>query len=262
VKFIDTHTHLFDSRFDTDRQEAVARAVAAGVDRMVLPATDLGSHGALIELAKTQPEHTFAAMGVHPTSINDNPAWRDELAAVERCLEHPPVRFCAVGEIGLDLHWSRDFLAEQQQALRFQIELALRHGLPVLVHNREAFEETFGIFSDYASRGLRGIFHSFSGTWEEYRALRSLGDFKFGIAGVVTYKKSQIAELLPRMDPDDLVLETDAPYLPPVPYRGRRNESAWIPLIAEKVAGLLGLTLDETARITTRNALEIFDFKS
>jgi TatD DNase family protein len=260
VKLIDTHTHLFDRAFDDDRSSVIERAVAAGVQRMVLPAIDSGSHQALIALAQTYPEHTFATMGLHPTSVNDNPAWREELAAVERWLENPPMRFYAVGEIGLDLYWSRDFLAEQQEALRRQIEWALKYDLPVIVHNREAFDETIRLFSDYASRGLRGVFHSFSGTAEQYRTMRRLGGFKFGIGGAVTYKNSPVAAVVADMAPDDLVLETDSPYLTPVPYRGRRNESAHLPLIAEKIAGIQRIPVDVLARVTTRNAEEVFRF--
>jgi len=262
MELIDTHTHLFDPRFEADFPAVMARAAAAGCHRCVLPGTDTASHPALIALAEAWPERLFAAMGLHPTSVNDNPRWREDLAVVENYLNNPPVRFWAVGEIGLDLHWSRDWLAEQQEALRFQIELAIAHRLPVLLHSREAFEPMLAVLSDYAGRGLRGIFHSFSGTAEEYRALRRLGDFKFGIAGVVTYKKALIAQTLPEMDPADLVLETDAPYLPPVPYRGQRNESAYLVPIAQKVAELTGLTPDEVARLTTRNAGEVFGFSS
>lgn len=260
MELIDTHTHLFDPRFADDMPAVMARAAAVGCHRCVLPATDTASHPALVALANAWPGRLYAAMGLHPTSVNDNPAWREDLAVVEKSLNDPPVRFWAVGEIGLDLHWSGDWLAEQQAALRFQIELALRRDLPVLLHSREAFEPTLALLSDYAGAGLRGIFHSFSGTVAEYRALRALGDFKFGIAGTVTYKKALIAETLPAMDPADLVLETDAPYLPPVPYRGQRNESAYLIPIAQKVAELTGLSPDEIARITTRNAEAVFGF--
>ena len=258
MKLIDSHTHLFDEQFNADRSEVVSRAVAAGVKRMVLPAVDSGSHEALIGMVEAYPEQVFAMMGLHPTSVNDNPAWREELAIVERYLSDPPVRFYAVGEIGLDLYWSKDFLTEQEEALRFQIELALKHDLPVVVHNREAFDDTIRVFSDYTSRGIRGIFHSFSGTAEQYRVMCGLGDFKFGIGGVATYKKSQVAAVVADMELDDIVLETDSPYLTPVPFRGKRNESAYLVYVAEKIAEIKGIPVEEVARTTTRNAEAVF----
>ena len=256
--YIDSHTHLYAEQFDADREEVIRRAVETGVVRMFLPAVDSGSHDALIALAREFPENCFAMMGLHPTSVNDNPAFRQELEQVERLLEQPPVKFYAVGEIGLDLYWSRDFLAEQEEALRFQIELALRRDLPVVVHTREAFDDMIRVFSDYRSCGVRGIFHSFAGTPEQYRTLRALGDFRFGIGGVVTYKNSKVAEAVAGMELADIVLETDAPYLPPVPFRGKRNESAYVTYIAEKVAEIKGVPVEEVARATTANAARMF----
>lgn len=258
VEYIDTHTHLYDERFDEDREAVIRRAVDAGVARMLLPAVDSESHEALIALAKACPDNCFALMGFHPTSANENPAFREELEAVERLLADPPVPFYAVGEIGLDLYWSKDFLREQEEALRFQIELALRYDLPVVVHTREAFEEIIGVFSDYRARGVRGIFHSFAGTSDHYRRIRELGDFRFGIGGVVTYKNSKIAPVVAGMELSDIVLETDSPYLPPVPYRGKRNESAYTVIIAEKVAEIKGIPVEEVARATTETACRLF----
>ena len=258
MQFIDTHTHLYDEKFDEDRKAAVCRAVEAGVTRMILPAVDSASHEALSALAGMHPDHCFAAIGFHPTSVNDNPDFRQELALVEKILENPPLPLYAVGETGLDLYWSRGFLREQEEALRFQIELAIRYDLPVILHTREAFEEIIRVVSDYRSRRLRGVFHSFAGTVEQYRTMRELGDFRFGIGGVVTYKNSPVAQVVAGMDLQDIVLETDAPYLPPVPFRGKRNESAHIVYVAEKIAEIKGLPVEEIAQATTSNAEQLF----
>lgn len=200
-------------------------------------------------------------MGLHPTSVNGNPRWREELDRVERLLQEPPAGippFCAVGEIGLDLYWSRDYRAEQTEAFRRQIELALAIGLPVAVHTREAWPETLALLDDYRGRGLRGVFHAFSESPETYRALKETGDFLFGIGGVVTFKKSRLADTVRAMELDDLVLETDAPYLTPAPHRGRRNEPAYVRYVCEKVAALKGLSPEEVAAATTRNAARLF----
>ncbi len=258
MNFIDSHTHLYEPRFDADRKEMLQRAVDAGVTRMLLPGVDSESHDALIALAKSHPGHCFAMMGMHPTSANETPDYQTELSLVERLLAEAPVPFYAVGETGLDLHWSRDFLREQQEAFRFQIELALKFDLPLVIHTREAFAETLAVLSEYRSRGLRGVFHCFSGTAQEYRVLRGLGDFRFGIAGMVTYKNASLAAVVAEMELADLVLETDAPYLPPVPHRGQRNESAYIPLIAAKVAEIKGIPLEKVARETTKNTERLF----
>lgn len=258
MQFIDTHTHLYDEKFDVDRATAIQRAVDAGVGRMLLPAVDSESHDALIALTQAFPENCLAMTGFHPTSTNDNPDFRRELERVAEMLENPPVKFWGIGETGLDLYWSRDFLREQEEALRFQIELALRYDLPIVLHTREAFDEIIRVVADYRTRGLRGIFHSFAGTPEHYRTIRTLGDFRFGIGGVVTYKNSQVAPVVAEMELSDIVLETDAPYLPPVPFRGKRNESAYIPLIAAKVAEIKGIPLEEVARTTTENAEKLF----
>ncbi|MCD8186043.1 MAG: TatD family hydrolase [Rikenellaceae bacterium] len=256
--YIDTHTHLYDERFDADRPETIRRAVERGVRRMFLPAIDSESHDRLIDLARSWPGTCLAMIGFHPTSVNDNPEWRSELECAARLLEESPVPFYGIGEMGLDLYWSRDYRKEQEEALRFQIELALRYDLPIVLHTREAFTEIIRVIAEYKHRGLRGIFHSFAGTAEQYRILRGLGDFRFGIGGVVTYKKAPIAAVLEQMELTDLVLETDAPYLPPVSFRGQRNESAFLPLIAEKIAGIKGVPLEEVARITTRTAEHLF----
>ena len=260
---IDTHSHIYAEEFDADRDEAIRRAREAGVERLLLPAIDSESHGRLFDTVRRYPDHCTPMMGLHPTSINDNPRWREELALVERYLCSPPEgvgRFCAVGEIGLDLYWSRDFREEQAEAFRRQIDLSLQYGLPIAVHTRDAWPETVTIMREYRGRGVRGVFHAYSDGIETYRKLKECGDFVFGIGGVVTFKKSRLAEVAGEMELRDLVLETDCPYLTPVPYRGQRNESGYIPYICNKIAALKGTTPEEVAAATTRNARRMFGF--
>ena len=257
----DTHSHLYEPEFDADREEALARAVDAGVGRLLLPAIDSASHERLFDLCRRHPDRCIPMMGLHPTSVNDNPRWREELQRVDDLLAAPPADvppFCAVGEIGLDLYWSREARDEQIEVFRHQIDLALRYGLPIAVHTREAWPETLAIIREYRGRGLRGVFHAFSDTLESYRELRTLGDFVFGIGGVVTFRKSRLAEVVREMELGDLVLETDCPYLTPVPHRGERNESAYVRYVCEEVARIKGLDPEEVARTTTATAARIF----
>ena len=261
MNLIDTHSHLYDEAFDNDREEALARAAAQGVGRLLLPAIDSESHERLFELCRRHPDRCTPMMGLHPTSVNDNPRWREELELVENLLKTPPAgipAFCAVGEIGLDLYWSRDFREEQIEVFRRQIELSLQYALPIAVHTRNAWPETVEIMRSFRGRGVRGVFHAFSDGIETYRELKTCGEFLFGIGGVVTFKKSPLAEVVREMALDDLVLETDCPYLTPAPHRGERNESAYVRHICEKVAEIRGLAPEEVAAITTANAERIF----
>lgn len=261
MKLTDTHSHLYEPEFDEDREEALARAAEAGVQRLLLPAIDSASHERLFGLCRRHPQQCVPMMGLHPTSVNDNPRWREELALAEHYLASPPegiARFCAVGEIGLDLYWSRDYRQEQYEAFRRQIDLSLAYGLPIAVHTRDAWPETAELMRTYRGRGVRGVFHAFSDTAETYRELKNYGDFAFGISGVVTFRKSKLADVVCEMDLCDIVLETDCPYLTPVPHRGERNESAYVRFVCEKVAELKGLTPEEVATATTANAERIF----
>ncbi|MDR2936071.1 MAG: TatD family hydrolase, partial [Rikenellaceae bacterium] len=217
MSLIDTHTHLYDEAFDADRDAVLARAAECGVERLLLPAIDSASHGRLFALTDAYPGVCLPMMGLHPASVNENPDFRNELALVESLLKNSARKFYAIGETGLDLYWSKDFLREQTEALRFQIELALRHDLPIVLHTRDAFSEMIAVVNDYRGTGLRGIFHSFAGTCEQYLELKDIGKFAFGIGGVVTYKNATIAKVANQMNLADIVLETDAPYLPPVP---------------------------------------------
>ena len=258
---IDTHSHIYDEAFDNDRKEVVERAVAEGVSRIILPAIDGESNGRLFDMCREYSDYVVPLMGLHPTSVNDNPRWREELADVERLLANPPEgieRFYGVGEIGLDLYWSRDWQAEQTEAFRRQVELALRYNLPIVVHTRDAWEEMAEIIEEYQGRGLRGIFHAFSSDIAMYERLRGYGDFLFGIGGVVTFKKSALAEVVKGMQLEDLVVETDAPYHTPAPHRGTRNESSYVRHIAQKIADIKGLDYEQVAATTSANAKRIF----
>ena len=262
MQLIDTHSHLYEPEFDTDREEALARAVEAGVGRLLLPAIDSQSHGRLFDLCRRHPDRCIPMMGLHPTSVNDNPRWREELDTVEEYLKNPPegiARFCAVGEIGLDFYWSAKFRDEQTEAFRRQCRLAIEWGLPIAVHTRNAWLEMIAIVEEFRGSDLRGVFHAFSEDAATYEKLKACGDFLFGIGGVVTFKKSSLAETVREMEVADRVLETDCPYLTPAPHRGQRNESAYVVHICDKIAELKNTTPEAIAAATTANARRMFD---
>lgn len=267
MNLIDTHSHLYEPEFDADREEALARAFDAGVGLLLLPAIDAASDERLFALCRRHPDRCLPMMGLHPTSVNDNPRWREELDRVARYLDNPPEGvppFCAVGEIGLDYYWDDRFAAEQIEAFTAQCRLAAARNLPVAIHTRAAWNDMHRIVGQEAeaarARGerLRGVFHAFSEDADTYRALRGAGDFLFGIGGVVTFKKSKVAETVREMVLDEIVLETDCPYLTPVPHRGERNESAYVRLVCEKIAQIKGLDPEEVAAATTANAARMF----
>lgn len=261
MELIDTHSHLYDAAFDADRERTLERAVAAGVRGILLPAIDSESHTALFDLARAHQDVCRPMMGLHPTSVNDNPRWREELELVERYLQSPPggiAKFYGVGEVGLDLYWSKEWAAQQSEAFEMQIELALKYGLPLAVHTRAAWPEMLAMLGRFRGRGLRGVMHAYSGEYGEYAKIRDYGDFLFGIGGVVTYKNSGLAEVLRRIPVGDIVLETDCPYLTPVPLRGKRNESSYITYICNVVAEVYGMLPEEVAGVTTRNAERMF----
>ncbi|MCD8072490.1 MAG: TatD family hydrolase [Alistipes sp.] len=259
---IDTHSHLYDDAFDSDRTEAVQRAVSSGVEKIILPAIDSKSHEGLLVMCDQFPDICYPLMGLHPTSVNDNPFWREEIEIVERHIHNSAsgegMKIYGVGEVGIDLYWSRDFAAQQLEAFRAQIDFSIKYCLPLVIHTREAWPEMRSVISSYDSGKLKGILHSFSGTLDDYRFFCTAGDFLFGIGGPLTYKNSALAEILPFMDIDKIVLETDSPYLPPVPYRGKRNESSYLKNIGIKVAELTGRPVEEIESITTANAIRMF----
>ena len=258
---IDTHSHIYEPEFDEDRDEALQRCIEAEVSLLMLPAIDKESYERMFSLSRTHSEMVRPMMGLHPTSVNENPHWREDLALVEQYLQQPPEgisRFWAVGEIGLDLYWSRDFREQQIEAFRAQVEMALKYDLPIVVHTRDAWAEMCEVMEGFAGRGVRGIFHAFSDDVECYRRLKQCGDFLFGVGGVVTFKKSKLVGVVEQMDLQDIVLETDCPYLTPAPHRGQRNESSYVKYICAKVAEIKGVDYQTVAEQTTVNAKRIF----
>ncbi|MBE9484720.1 MAG: TatD family hydrolase, partial [Bacteroidetes bacterium] len=234
---IDTHTHLYLNAFDDDREATVERAIASGVKYMFLPNIDSGSVSSLNALCERFPENCFPLMGLHPTSVKEN--FHDELAQVEKLLDEQI--YYGVGETGIDLYWDKTYYREQVEAFNRQIDLALEHGLPLVIHARESFTEIFRVLENRDISGLRGVFHCFTGKLEEAERAIKLG-FMLGIGGVLTYKNSGLDHVVAELGTEHLILETDAPYLPPVPHRGKRNESAYIIHVADKLAEVLGST--------------------
>ena len=255
---IDTHSHIYAEEFDADRGEALERAWSAGVELMLLPDIDSESRDRMFELAQQHPERCLAMAGLHPTSINNNPQWQSELDMVERLLHTAPTKLWGVGEIGLDLYWSKEFYREQREALHAQLELALQHNLPVVIHTRSAYNEMVDAIATYRGRGLRGVFHAFADSLEMARKLERMGEFKFGIGGVVTFKNSGLNKVVEELPMELLLLETDSPYLTPVPHRGKRNEPAYVEHVCRKIAEIKGTTLEHVDSITTANAKHIF----
>lgn len=252
--FIDTHTHLFSSAFDEDRTEVVERAIAAGVDKLLLPNIDCVSIEPMYSLCAQFPNNCFPMMGLHPGSIDEK--WEENLEIIRKNLfERKNV---AVGEIGMDLYWDKTFVNEQAEAFRRQVNWAKELKLPIVIHAREAFDEIFTIVDELNDERLTGVFHCFTGTLEQALKIKSYGGFKIGIGGVLTYKKAGLDEILKDVDLNEMILETDSPYLPPTPHRGKRNESAYLLHVAEKLADVKQRSLKEIAEITTANARELF----
>jgi TatD DNase family protein len=253
--FTDTHTHLYLEEFDQDRREVIEKATGAGVRYMMLPNIDSTSISTMLALADEFPANCFPMMGLHPTSVKEN--FREELAIVENQLQNR--RFYGIGECGIDLYWDKTFAKEQEVVFRHHIELALSYNLPLIVHIRESFNEVIRILRDANKPDLRGIFHCFSGSPEQAKQAAGLG-FSLGLGGVITFKNNKMQETLKHVGMEHLVLETDAPFLAPMPYRGKRNDPSYIPLIAEKVAEIKGISVEEVARATTENARKLFRF--
>ncbi|WP_273276542.1 TatD family hydrolase [Maribacter polysiphoniae] len=249
----DTHTHLYSEAFDEDRDEVIRNAMKKGVNRFFIPAIDSTYTEAMFALEAAYPENVFLMTGLHPTHVKGD--FKDELEHVMKLLSDR--KFYAIGEIGIDLYWDKTFLKEQQEAFRSQIKLAKKHGLPIVIHCREAFEEVFEVLESEKGDDLYGIFHCFTGTLEQAKRAISY-NMKLGIGGVVTFKNGKIDTFLQHVDVTNIVLETDAPYLAPVPFRGKRNESAYLDLVADKLAGIYGMDKNELAKITTENSKQVF----
>jgi TatD DNase family protein len=249
----DTHTHLYSEEFDIDRNEMIQRAINNGVTRFFIPAIDSNYIQKMYALESDYPENVFLMMGLHPTYVKDN--YLDELQIVEQELANR--KFYAIGEIGIDLYWDKTHLKEQQIAFRRQIQWAKKYKLPIVIHCREAFDEIFEILEEEKSEDLFGIFHCFSGTYEQ--ALQAISyNMKLGIGGVVTFKNGKIDQFINQIDLKHLVLETDSPYLAPIPFRGKRNESSYILNVVDKLASLYGLSSEQIALKTTENSKAIF----
>ena len=249
----DTHTHLYSEEFIEDRTQMIQRALDAGVSRFFIPAIDSTYTQSMYDLESAYPENMFLMMGLHPTHVKGN--YLQELQHVEE--ELATRKFYAIGEIGIDLYWDKTHLQEQQDAFRKQIRLAKKHKLPIVIHGREAFDEIFAILEEEKSEDLYGIFHCFSGNLEQ--ALQAISyKMKLGIGGVVTFKNGKIDQFLNQISLNDIVLETDSPYLAPVPFRGKRNESSYLVNVVDKLADIYGVSPEEIAAVTTENSKAIF----
>ena len=253
MEFIDTHSHLYDEAFAGEEDLALQRSLDAGVTRLIFPDIDSQSRASMFAFADRHKDNIFPCLGLHPTSVDAN--WEFEMSQVEKHLDR---KIVAVGEIGIDCYWSKEFLDQQKEVFRLQLEMASRLNLPVIIHSRESTELIINILKDLRHLGLKGIFHAYSGSWETYRELERLGEWYVGIGGVLTYKKASIAETVKKIPLEKILLETDSPYLTPVPFRGKRNESSYIPYIAQKLSELTGTDLQEIAETTTENARKLF----
>lgn len=249
----DTHTHLYVEQFDEDRDEIVQKAIDNNISRFFIPAIDSTYYPAMFALEKRFPNNIFLMAGLHPTHVKDN--FSEELNFLKNIIEER--KFYGIGEIGIDLYWDKSYLKEQQVAFRTQITWAKENNLPIIIHCREAFDEVFDILEEMKGKNLYGIFHCFTGSLDQARLAISY-NMKLGIGGVVTYKNGKIDQFLNQIPLENIVLETDSPYLAPTPYRGKRNESSYLINILDKLVDIYGLTPIEIARITTQNSIDVF----
>lgn len=254
--FVDTHTHLFVEAFNDDRSEIVQKAIDSGVEKMLLPNIDIDTIDAMNSLAKDFPNNCYPMMGLHPGSVKED--WQERMEIIRKHLFEG--NYIAVGEIGMDLYWDKTFVNEQAEVFRMQVEWAKELRLPIVIHAREAFEPIFEILDEINDERLTGVFHCFTGTVEQANRAIQYGGFKLGIGGVLTYKKAELDKVLEQVDLKHLILETDSPYLPPVPYRGKRNESSYLLHVAEKLTDVYGVPLSQVETVTTENARELFQF--
>ena len=259
---VDTHTHLYQPAFDQDRQEAMNRCVEQGVETLLLPNIDSKSVSRVHDMLNRWPNRCHGMMGLHPCHVKED--WEQELAVVERALNAPLSHspWVAVGEIGLDLHWDSSTLDIQRQALRIQLQWAKQRQLPVVIHVRNAFEELFEVLDAEMDDALIGVIHCFTGGLQEAEHALSYPGWMLGIGGVATYKNGGLDAVLPHVPLNRILLETDSPYLAPVPHRGKRNESSYITLVASRVAEIMGEDVHEVARQTTTNAMQLFGLDS
>ena len=253
MNLIDTHCHIYTAEFDADRDAVLQRAKDEGITKMLMPAIDSSTHDQMIQLETKFPDRCKAMMALHPGSVKEN--YKEELRLVENWFARRP--FIAVGETGLDFYWDLTYTKQQYEVFQQQIEWALRFDLPVVIHSRNSIDECLAMIVKNQNGSLRGVFHCFSGSLEQARKIADVG-FYLGIGGVVTFRKSGLDAVIGQTDLENIVLETDAPYLAPVPFRGKRNEVSYIKYVAEKLADIKKLPIEDVARITTANAQRLF----
>ncbi len=257
LKIVDTHTHLFSREFDTDRSAVINRSIEAGVVRMYLPNIDVRTIGMMNNLADEFPLHCMPMLGLHPCSVKDD--WQEQLKTIEEAL--PNRKYYGIGECGLDKHWDLTHIKEQSQALLIQTEWAKQYQLPIILHTRNATREAIDLIQSVKDQKLWGVFHCYGGTIEETNEILAMGDFYFGIGGVISFKNGGIDKIIEHIGLEKVVLETDSPYLAPVPHRGKRNESSYLKYVVEKLAEYSGYSPQEVARITTENANKLFRYE-
>ena len=253
MKIIDTHTHLYLKQFKDDIDKVIQRSIDKGINKFIFPAIDSTHFDDMHDLKNKYPGSIYLMSGLHPVDVKEN--YKEELEFVANSLKSHS--YVAIGEIGIDLYWDKTYLKQQQEAFEFQIRLAIKNDLPIVIHCREAFDEIFEILDKENCDKLRGVFHCFTGTLEQANRAIQLG-FKLGIGGVVTFKNGGIDKFLNRIDLNHIVVETDSPYLAPVPYRGKRNESSYITYVIDKLSEIYGLSIEEIASVTTKNAEKVF----
>ncbi|HTA84000.1 MAG TPA: TatD family hydrolase [Bacteroidia bacterium] len=254
MQLTDTHTHIFATEFDTDRAEMINRSVEKGITRLFLPNIDAESIEPMLSMCKAFPDNCFPMMGLHPCSVFND--YESQLAIVREWLDKE--KFYAIGEMGIDLYHDVTYAEQQKKAFRKQVEWAKELGLPIVIHCRNSFNEVMEIVTEMKDDRLKGIFHCFSGTLEDAKKVIALGGFMMGIGGTVTYKNSTLPQVLTQVPLEYIVLETDSPYLTPVPFRGKRNESSYLYYVAEKLSIIYNLPIEQIADITTKNSIKVF----
>lgn len=251
--FIDTHAHIYVEEFTQDIDEVIKRAIDSGVEKILLPNIDVDTIESMLELEAKYPAYCFPMMGLHPCSVKED--FKEQLDQVESWLSKR--KFLAVGEIGTDLYWDKTFWPQQQEAFRIQCELALKNSIPVAIHCRDSIDETIALVEDFSKQGLKGVFHCFTGSAEQGKKITDLG-FYLGLGGVSTFKNGGLDQVIPHLDLDKILLETDSPYLAPTPDRGKRNEPAKVSIIASKIGDYLNISPEEVGFLTTKNANALF----
>jgi TatD DNase family protein len=254
MQFIDTHTHIYLPEFDTDRDMAVNRALDCGVGKMLMPNIDIHSVEKMLSASDRYPGICYPMIGLHPTSVKED--YSEQLDNLENIFSQH--KFVAIGEIGIDLYWDKSFITEQLVALRRQIAFAIEKKLPVVIHSRDSFPEVFSVLEEFKGTNLRGVLHAFSGSINDAMMAIDMG-FNLGIGGIITFKNSGLDKIVKEAGQENIILETDSPYLAPVPYRGKRNESSYICIINKKLAGIFGTSEEDVAAVTFANSKKLFN---